>query len=65
MQNTAGTKKRQSNHEKEAVSMVKILENRVSDVWNSNISNLWRSDVVTVCICSIIKLTQRQKSAES
>jgi hypothetical protein len=29
------------------------------------ISNLWRSDVVICKIANIIKLTQRQKSAES
>ncbi len=35
------------------------------DAWNRILSDLWRSDAVILLRQGIIKLTQRQKSAES
>ncbi len=44
---------------------MKIQESRRKDAGKCFITNLWRSDVVTIFYNGIIKLTQRQKSAES
>ena len=47
------------------VSVKKIHKKLSWNVWKRNMRDLWRSDVVIILKDDIIKLTQRQKSAES